>query len=30
MIALQSPDSTIDRRNMVTEEIGWFVFARVG
>ena len=30
MIALQSPDRTIDQRGVVTEEIGWFVFARLG
>jgi SAM-dependent methyltransferase len=29
MIALQSPGSTVDQRDVVTEEIGWFVFARL-
>jgi hypothetical protein len=30
MIALQSPGSTVDQRDVVSEEIGWFVFARLG
>src|SRR6266550_6716940 len=30
MIALQWPGGTIDQREVVTEEIGWFVFARPG
>jgi hypothetical protein len=30
MISLRSPSDSIDRDDAVTEEIGWFVFARLG